>query len=63
MDEEDEGFRAHVPSVTPSRGPNRPLLTFAKDNVALLIPIIGVLIFALRCVAVSGGSTQVAFAL
>jgi len=53
MDEED-GFRR-----TPASWTNA-LLKVAREHLALLVPIVGVLIFALRCVFVSEGDPYVA---
>jgi hypothetical protein len=53
MDEED-GF-----SITPAPRDN-PILSFAREHVTLLATIVAALIFALRCVAVSGGDVYVA---
>jgi hypothetical protein len=41
-----------------SRG--NPLLSFAREHIALLAPFIGALMFALRCLAVSRGDPYVA---
>jgi hypothetical protein len=53
MDDED-GFRTN-----PAPRSN-VLLSFARDNLALLVPIVGALIFAFRCVLVSAGDPRVA---
>jgi hypothetical protein len=52
--DDDDGF-----STTPAPRQN-PILTLARDHIALLIPIAGALIFALRCVIVSEGDPYVA---
>jgi hypothetical protein len=56
MDDED-GFRTQRTQDKPS---GNVLLTLARDNLALWIPIIGVLIFAVRCLSVSEGDGYVA---
>jgi hypothetical protein len=53
-DSENDGFRNRTSS-------DKWILTFARDNLALSVPIIGALIFAFRCVLVSAGDPHVAF--
>jgi hypothetical protein len=53
MDDED-GF-----STTPTLRDN-PLLSFARDHVTLLTPVVAALIFAIRCVAVTNGDRYTA---
>jgi hypothetical protein len=55
MDEEDR-FKSYTPFDT-------PLLTFVRDHAALVIPIIGALIFVWRCIIVSEGDPYVAYIL
>lgn len=56
---QDEGSDA-----TPQhKASNNVLLRLARDHLALLVPIVGALIFAFRCVIVSEGDIYVAFIL
>jgi hypothetical protein len=55
--DDDGGFR-----TTPPPRAN-PLLSFARDHLALLISIVGALIFVFRCIIVSSGDMYVAFIL
>src|SRR5262245_43225944 len=54
VEDDDDGFR-----TTPAPRRN-PLLAFARDNLALLVPVIAALIFAFRCLIVSEGDLYVA---
>jgi hypothetical protein len=51
--DDDDGFRTQRPQ-------GNALLTLARDNFALLVPIIGALIFAFRCFVVTDGDRYVA---
>jgi hypothetical protein len=56
MDDED-GF-----STTPTPRDN-PILSFALEHVTLMVSVFAASIFAIRCVAVTGGDTYTAFVL
>jgi hypothetical protein len=59
MDNED-GFRTTPPPPAPGQN---PLLSFARANVALLVPVVAALIFVIRCVAVARGDGLTAYSL
>jgi hypothetical protein len=57
MDDAQNGLR-----TTPTLREN-PLLDFAREHVTLLVSIVGAIVFAIRCIVVSGNDIYVATAL
>jgi hypothetical protein len=52
-----------IDATPQNNAPDNTLLAFARDHFALFTPVIGALIFAIRCIIVSEGDPYVAFIL